>query len=99
MKKNSLISDGACIMRILDIDSDKYLCINCLKRDMPKWYQDIQSFKECTEEYLLQHADVKIQSVNDLSVEDKKYAYSHYTMISGILPFIQKKSERNKISS
>ena len=38
MEKNQLLKYNGCIYRILAIEEDSVLMIDCLKKTMPNWY-------------------------------------------------------------
>ena len=96
MKKNSLLKKSDSIIRILDIKKSKVLIIDCVKLTVPKWI-DISGLTEysgCTEDELLKITNRNLQPIESLDTKSKSYAYSRYTMIAGVLPFISDEKER-----
>lgn len=50
MKKHDLLKDGNKIIRVLEIQPDKILIIDCIKKTMPVWVKSsaLESFSACT---------------------------------------------------
>lgn len=50
MEKNQLLKDNGCIYRILAIEEDSVLMIDCLKKTMPNWYDmaEVSVYEDCT---------------------------------------------------
>ena len=96
MKKNSLLKKSDSIIRILDIKESPSLIIDCIKLTVPKWIDisDLTEYSACTEDELLKITGRSLQQVESLDTKSKSYAYSRYTMIAGVLPFISDEKER-----
>ena len=96
MKKNSLLKKSDSIIRILDIKESQSLIIDCIKLTVPKWIDisDLTEYSACTEDELLKITRRSLQQVESLDTKSKSYAYSRYTMIAGVLPFISDEKER-----
>lgn len=96
MKKNSLLKKSDSIIRILDIKESQSLIIDCIKLTVPKWIDisDLTEYSACTEDELLKITGRSLQQVESLDTKSKSYAYSRYTMIAGVLPFISDEKER-----
>ena len=50
MKKYDLLRSGERIIRVLDVQGDRVLVIDCIKRTMPVWVEldTLESYSECT---------------------------------------------------
>lgn len=96
MKKNSLLKKSDSIIRILDIKKSKVLIIDCVKLTVPKWIDisGLTEYSDCTEDELLKITNRNLQPIESLDTKSKSYAYSRYTMIAGVLPFISDEKER-----
>ena len=96
MKKNSLLRKLDSIIRILDIEESKALMIDCIKLTVPKWIDisDLTEYSDCTEDELLKVTGRSLQPIESLDTKSKSYAYSRYTLIAGVLPFISDEKER-----
>ena len=48
MKKYDLLQSGDSIIRVLEIQGDRVLVIDCIKRTMPRWMEkvDLESYAE-----------------------------------------------------
>jgi len=99
MQKNDLIQADGVILRVLSLNGDKLFAIDCLKRNMPKWYQlaDLEKYESCSENELIEHGDVEIFDIDALDSAARKTAHERYTIIAGILPFVSDEKMRNII--
>ena len=91
MKKNELYQKDGRIIRVLKVNDDKAFIIDCMKQTMPE-YMRLQEL----EEYVLV-TDCKYNAEVDLETlpaEIKRVAYERYTLIAGILPYIEDKGMR-----
>ena len=96
MKKNDLFFCNDTIIRILEIQENNVLYVDCLKKQMPK-YRKISSFSNlisCTEAELFEKTNVNPLPIEELSAENRKLAYERYSMIAGVLPYVQNENER-----
>lgn len=110
MKKNQLIKWDGIIYRILAVEEENVLLIDCMKKTMPKWYglEQIGEHEITTEEELLEETGVVLLEEQDLKPKQKCVAHEKFTVIAGILPFlgddkmkttiIKKVAEQNEIS-
>ena len=50
MKKHDLLRSGDSIIRVLDVQDDRILVIDCLKQTMPVWVESelLESYVGCT---------------------------------------------------
>ena len=50
MKKHDLLRSGDSIIRILDMQDDRILMIDCVKHTMPVWVEaeSLESYSECS---------------------------------------------------
>ena len=101
MHKNQLLSSNGLIYRVLDIQEDKALVIDCIKMRVPCWIdaKDINGFSEITQEDLLEINNVKMPPLEHLSLEEKKIAQSKYASIGSILPIVGNDISRNEMIS
>lgn len=98
MKKNDLIRINNDIIRILEIQDDKILIINCSQKSMPKWETPKNIFGEyCSEQELLEENNIVLPDIESLDLETKKFIHEHYTLIAAILPFVADEKMRNYI--
>ena len=96
MNKNDIFENKDSIIRVLNTDDNKALIIDCLKRTVPKWtdIDSLSNYKPIKEEILYQRANLSPVSIDDLEPYKRKYAYKRYTIIAGILPFVNDANER-----
>ncbi len=99
MKKHDLLKDGNNIIRILEIQPDKILIIDCIKRTMPIWVKPlvVDSFSACTDEVLNQPTNFTATDIENLNADQKRTMYDRYTLIVPILPFIADERMRAKV--
>ena len=91
MKQIQLYQKDGRIIRVLKVNDDKAFIIDCMKQTMPE-YMRLQEL----EEYVLV-TDCKYNAEVDLETlpaEIKRVAYERYTLIAGILPYIEDKGMR-----
>lgn len=100
MQKNDLIRSDNMILRILSIDGDRVLAIDCLKRNMPKWYRlsDL-SYEAFTEQELMTLSDIEIFDIDSLDSTTRKIVHDRYTIIAGVLPFLADEKMRSTVIS
>lgn len=101
MHKNQLLSSNGLIYRVLDINDNKVLVINCIKQTVPTWITSgkLESFNEISQEDLLKINNVQLPAFECLSIQDKKVAQERYASIGSILPLIGDDEDRNKMIS
>ena len=90
MKKNELIKSGSGIYRILHIQNDNVLVIDCVKMTMPNWVKEesLGTEGDCSEEELYALHNITLEDIDAVSPERKQVMYQRYTMIAGVLPFL-----------
>ena len=81
------------IYRVLDSDDDNFFVIDCIKRTMPVWNNDLHGFSEMTEQELL---DLTGMVIPELSDENMGVVNRRFGMIAPILPVVSNVSERSK---
>lgn len=90
MKKHDLLRSGNTIIRVLEIQADRVLVIDCIKRTMPTWVNMValEFCSECTCEELSKATGIIPSDVDALDADQRKVMYERYTMIAPILPFV-----------
>lgn len=100
MQKNDLIRNECSVYRILSIDKDRVLAIDCLKRNMPKWYPvDNLCGDVVTEQDLIGLSNVEIFDPDALDAATRKIVHERYTVIAGVLPFLTDEKMRSAVIS
>ena len=99
MKKHDLLRSGDSIIRVLDVQNDRILMIDCLKQTMPVWVElvSLGYCSECTVAELSEVTGVNIVDVDALDADQRKIMHERYTMIAPILPFISDDKVRSKL--
>ena len=97
MQKNDLLMKEN-IIRVLEIESDKLLAIDCIRRTMPKWVdiESVKGYEKISEEELLAVTGFELKDIESVSAKERKFAHEHYTMIAGALPFIDDERKRSE---
>ncbi|MDD3325405.1 MAG: Mu transposase C-terminal domain-containing protein [Sulfurospirillaceae bacterium] len=97
MQKNDLLKKDNEIIRILKTE-DKVLVIDCIKMTMPKWIesQELEGYEVCNEEGLFTYHQIEFVEEKESTPEQIKIMYQRYTMIAGILSFIDDDIKRNE---
>ena len=99
MKKYDLLRPGDSIIRVLEVQGDRVLVIDCTKRTMPVWVEldTLESYSECTSGDLSETTGVVLVGVDDLDADQRKTMYERYTMIAPILPFLADDRMRSRL--
>ena len=99
MKKYDLLRSGDSIIRVLEVQGDRVLVIDCIKRTMPVWVETaaLESYSECTSSELSEVTGVLIVGVDNLDTGQRKTMYERYTMIAPILAFVADDRMRSRI--
>lgn len=93
MQKNDLLQHENSIFRVLQVQNSMALVIDCVKRTMPKWC-DCTGYIPCSEDDLTATTNISPLPLEKLDVDSRRYAYEHYNMIAGVLPFMGNDIER-----
>lgn len=90
MEKNQLIKNNGDIYRILALEDDSVLLIDCIKKQMPKWYaiSDVSGYEICAEEELSEVTGIVLVEEEELSPKTRKTIHERFTVVAGILPFL-----------
>lgn len=91
MKNNQLLRRGDTIIRVLDVKDGQVFIVDCKNRTMPKWVdaEILINYISCPNDVL-----DPLPDINDLDLQSRKFAYEHFTYISGVLPFVTDKRRR-----
>ena len=99
MKKYDLLRSGDSIIRVLELQGDRVLIIDCIKRTMPVWVEVValESYSECTNDDLSEVTGIVVVGVDNLDADQRKAMYERYTMIAPILPFVADDKVRSRL--
>ena len=99
MKKYDLLQSGDSIIRVLVVQGDRVLIIDCIKRTMPVWVKkdSLESYSECTNGDLSEVTGIVLVGVEDLDADQRKTMYERYTMIAPILPLVADDRMRSRL--
>ena len=84
------------IYRILKVEDNRYLVINCVKRSFPKWIDKdlLMGFEVLSEDEFLKEVNVILPDIKDLTPEQLKEMHWRYGTISRALIDIGSKFDR-----
>ncbi len=90
MLNNDLVKCGDNMFRVLDISNGKALIIDCRKKSSPKWIclDMLSDYEVCD------NTENPLPDINDLDLVSRRIAHERFTLIAGILPFINDKKRR-----
>lgn len=99
MEKNQLIKWRGIIYRVLAVEESSVLLINCIKKTMPRWYglDQISGYEVCSEEELREETGVEMEKEEDLNSKQRCVAHEKFTVVAGILPFLNDDSMRASV--
>lgn len=97
MKINDLLRNNLnnTIFRVLYINDDMVLTIDCTNKTMPQWMSDseLQPLEPMSEEVFLRTVD-PLPVEDELSAEDRMVMHKRFTMIAPVLSFLSDDSMR-----
>lgn len=105
MKKYDLLRCADSIMRVLDVQKERVLVIDCINRKMPVWVEPVSlgHCSECTVAELSEVTGISIVDVDGmgdagaLDADQRKVMYERYTMIAPVLPVISDDKMRSRM--
>ena len=99
MKKYDLLRSGDNIIRVLEVQGNRVLIIDCIKRTMPMWMDatELESYSECTIGELSEATGVAMVGVDNLDADQRKTMYERYTMIAPVLSFLTDDRMRSRL--
>lgn len=99
MKKYDLLRSGDSIVRVLEIQENQILIINCIKQLMPVWVksESLESYSECIEDELSKVTGFTTADVDTLDADQRRIMYRRYTMIAPILSFVADEKVRSQL--
>lgn len=99
MKKYDLLRSGDNIIRVLEVQDNRVLVIDCIKRTTPVWVKaaDLDSYSECTSSELSEITGVITADVYALDADQRKTMYERHTMIAPILSFVADDRMRSRL--
>ena len=97
MKKNDYLKVNDIIYRILAEDKDNYLVLNCNTKNMPAWKKE----SELADGVIINREEafeiLEIELIEEgITGNEFKQAHVRYTMIAGVLAFMNDDSLRNR---
>lgn len=97
MKKNDYVKVNDTIYRILEVDKNKYLVLDCKKKNMPVWKAELELTEGIivSSEETFKILDIEL-SEEKLTGKAFKQAHERYTMIAGVLAFLKDDMMRNR---
>lgn len=99
-RKGNNIGDTAQLFRVLAIEKEKVLVIDCIKKTMPVWVE-IEKLDDFVEEQEAQgdnHSEAaNFDILEDYGPDVRKIIYQRYNIISAILPFVADEAMRSEL--
>ena len=98
MEKKRLIKFNDTIYRVLAVHGEEVLLIDCIKRNMPKWwlFSEIGIYVECSEKELLETTNTVLEDIEEVDAEARSTAYQRYNIVASILPFVENDVQRTE---
>lgn len=93
MKKNEIVKTSNGVFRILSLENEKVLAIDCEKKTMPQFFP--LSFFE--NGYILEGLPSPFPSFEELTAVDRQIAQKRYTMIAAAVSVISDRQKRNQM--
>lgn len=86
---NDLLCFDGSVFRVLAIDGNDILVIDCIKRQMPYWINIPIEYTKCSEIELCEKIGVNLVDEGHLSQKNKAIAHRRYTLIASILTVVE----------
>ena len=99
MQKNDLYRCGDDLVRVLAVEGERIMIIDCVTPAMPRWAPAncLKEWERCAEgDYHIPDA-WRLRPEEEIMTEQKKLMHKRYTLIAPVLPFIHKESMRSFI--
>lgn len=95
MRKYDLLRNSETIIRILEIQPDRVLILDCIKRIMPVWGKPatLEPFDVCSVEDI----GTDLPAIEALNADQRKVMVERYTVIAPILPFLANGKMRSEL--
>ena len=73
MKKYDLLRSGDSIIRVLEVQGDRVLVIDCIKRTMPVWVEvaALETYSECTSDELSEVTGLAVVGDDNLDADQR----------------------------
>ena len=101
MKPNDLMlsPDGKDLLRVLQIQNDKVLIVDCSGKAMPDWVMAVrlETYTKADESAVYDRWELTPVSFDDLKPKQRKTALERYTVISSVLAVLSSKQERDRM--
>lgn len=99
MLKYDLLKHENSIYRVLEIQEEKVLMIDCLKQTMPVWIRKklLVGSEPCSMEELQSMTGIYPIVVDSLSAEQKKVMYQRHSLIVPVLPCLSDEKARSNM--
>ena len=91
MKVNEILCKDDAVFRVLAIESDRCLCIDCSGTKMPSW-MPLEALEGCQEA-------PEPEKTENLTPRQKQAAHERFTLIAPALAFLKDDAERKRIMS
>ena len=99
MQKNDLLRCGDDLVRVLAVEGERIMIIDCISPAMPRWTSanSLKEWERCAEgDYHIPDA-WRLHPEEEIMTEHRKLMHERYTLIAPVLPFIHKESMRSVI--
>lgn len=99
MEKYDLLRLGDNIIRVLEVQENRVLVIDCIKRRMPVWVEavSLETYLECSDRALFEVTGIAPVGVDTLDAKQRKVMYERYTMIAPVLSFLADDTIRSRL--
>lgn len=101
MKPNDLLfsPDGKDLLRVLQLQNDRVLVIDCSGKSMPNWGLTVrlETYTKADESAVYDRWKLTPVLLDDLTPKQRKKALERYTIISGVLAVLSSKQDRDKM--
>ena len=101
MQKNDLLKNGGALLRVLAIDGERCMVIDCIKLTMPRWVSVdcLKDWEFCPEDDDCASAVRNIKTSEELTPSELKTMHDRYSLVAPVLPFVNDETLRSDMVS
>lgn len=96
MQRNDLFKYNSTIYRVLEVDVDKVMVIDCVLLTMPTW-MPLREYPTITFEELLTATNRNLPSIEELTQEQLSTMHQRFTLIAPILSYVANEHMRARL--
>lgn len=94
--ESRIIKKDSQIYRVFATNEEDWFVMDCIKPSIPKWIRQEEGFQRFSEDELIAALGADLEELTEITPKRIKVMNERFTMIAGLLPFLQDKVMRGK---